>query len=227
MQCDPIGIIHSSFKDMRQVPRQSSLVPNMTAYIELTGPVRDALIGLEEYSHIWILGDFHQSLNKHPMVQPPRLNGGWKGVYATRAPNRGNAISLSVAEIDRIAYPRIYIKGVDLLDGTPVLDIKPYIPMYDAHPEAKVPDWIEGYKPLGPFTFKDAAIEKICTVRPEIIECIQTDLRSKKLRRTQRLSQEPLPMVFHTKDLEVDYTIDPDMSVTIDRIEKRSAKNES
>lgn len=222
MHCEPIGIIHSSFKDMRQIPRQSSLVPNMTAYIELTGPARDALIGLDEYSHIWILGDFHQSLNKHAMVQPPRLNGGWKGVYATRAPNRANAISLSVAEIERIAYPRIYIKGVDLLDGTPVLDIKPYIPMYDAHPEARVPEWIQEYTPLGPFAFKDAAIEKICTVRPEIVQCIQTDLRSKKLRREQRLSEAPLPMVFHTKDLEIDYTIMPDKSVTIDRIEKRN-----
>jgi tRNA-Thr(GGU) m(6)t(6)A37 methyltransferase TsaA len=220
MNCEPIGIIHSPFKDMRQIPRQASLVPSLGAYIELTGPVRDSLIGLEEFSHIWILGDFHQALNKHPMVQPPRLNGGWKGVYATRAPNRANSISLSIAEIDRIVWPRIYIRGTDLLDGTPVLDIKPYIPMYDSKPLAKVPEWIEAYEPLGPFTFKYATLEKICTARPELIECIQTDLRTKKLRKEQKRDQKPIAMEFDAKDLKVFYTIMPDKSVTIDEIEK-------
>lgn len=223
MNAKPIGYIRSPFKDVWQVPRQSALVPDMDAYIELDGPARDSLIGLEEYSHIWVLGDFHESLNKHAMVQPPRLNGGWKGVYATRAPNRANSISLSVAQIERIAWPRIYIKGVDLLDGTPVLDIKPYIPMYDSHPEAKVPDWIAGYTPLGPFTYKGENSEKICAARPEIIQAIQTDLRSKKQRADQKRLGVPLSMEFHTKDLTVHYTINTDMSVIVGSIEKRAA----
>ncbi len=142
----PIGIIHSCFKEKFGVPRQSGLVPAAEASLELLPPYdrEEALRGLEDFSHVWLLFVFHQATggNWQPTVRPPRLGGNRRlGVFATRSPFRPNPIGLSAVELGPIERAdgrlRIQLRGADLVDGTPVLDIKPYIPYADSIPSAR------------------------------------------------------------------------------------------
>jgi len=141
-----IGIIHSCYKDKFAIPRQARLVTAATAFIELYPPYDsiEAVRGLEDFSHLWISFIFHRHLDKgwHPTVSPPRLNGKQKfGVFATRSSFRPNPIGLSLVEISHIekkgSQSLIHINGVDLLDKTPVIDIKPYVPYSDSIADAK------------------------------------------------------------------------------------------
>ena len=143
---DAIGIVHSCYKDKFAIPRQARLVTEATACIELYPPYNEleAVRGLEGFSHLWINFIFHRHVDKgwSSTVNPPRLNGKQRfGVFATRASYRPNPIGLSLVEIDTIEQKGssllIHIKGADLLDKTPIIDIKPYIPYSDSIPDAK------------------------------------------------------------------------------------------
>lgn len=143
---DPIGIIHSPFREKFGIPRQPLLVPEARATLELLAPYDrlEALNGLEGFSHVWLTFVFHQALREQwqPTVRPPRLGGNRRiGVFASRSPFRPNPIGLSVVGLEGIGVvegrAELQLYGVDLLDGTPVLDIKPYIPYVDSVPEAK------------------------------------------------------------------------------------------
>jgi tRNA-Thr(GGU) m(6)t(6)A37 methyltransferase TsaA len=140
-----IGIIHSCFKEKFGIPRQPGLTPLATAQLELLHPYnnRDALDGLEDCSHIWVQFVFHANKREEwkPKVKPPRLGGNKSlGVFATRSPTRPAPIGLSVVKLDGITDVdgklMLNLSGIDLLDGTPVLDIKPYVPYVDIVPEA-------------------------------------------------------------------------------------------
>lgn len=142
----PVGIVHSCFPEKFGIPRQPGLVKEAHARLELLAPYdrREALEGLEAFSHLWLIFVFHASLQEgwKPTVRPPRLGGNKRvGVFASRSMFRPNPIGMSVVELERIdtdASPAcLYLKGVDLLDGTPVLDIKPYLPYVDAIPDAR------------------------------------------------------------------------------------------
>lgn len=142
-----IAHIHTDFKSKFGVPRQAGLVDALEGKIvfEPLYRVADALRGLEGFSHLWLIWDFSEAHRDDwsPTVRPPRLGGNQRmGVFATRSPFRPNPIGLSSVEISRIDLhtpdgPVIYIKGADLMDGTPIYDIKPYLPFTDAHPEAR------------------------------------------------------------------------------------------
>jgi tRNA-Thr(GGU) m(6)t(6)A37 methyltransferase TsaA len=143
---EPIGIIHSPFREKFGIPRQPLLVPEAKARLELLAPYarEEALTGLEDFSHLWITFVFHQSMRGkwQPMVRPPRLGGNQRmGVFASRSPFRPNPIGLSVVGLEGISMANgkleLHLYGVDLLDGTPVLDIKPYIPYVDSIPDAQ------------------------------------------------------------------------------------------
>ena len=142
----PIGVIHSCFKEKFGIPRQPGLAPAATATLELLPPFdRDeAVRGLDGFSHLWVIFLFHASADQgwSPTVRPPRLGGNDRlGVFATRSTFRPNPIGLSVVELAGVARHSgrllLELKGVDLLDGTPVLDIKPYVPYADALPQAR------------------------------------------------------------------------------------------
>ena len=142
MNIEPIGIIHSCFKEKFGIPRQSGMVKTATATLELLPPfnAEEALRGIEEFSHLWIIFAFHESICEtfQPTVRPPRLGGNIrKGVFATRAPFRPNPIGLSVVELKGVNGTTLELAGGDFLDGTPVLDIKPYIPYADSIPDAQ------------------------------------------------------------------------------------------
>ena len=147
----PIAIIKNDFKEKFGIPRQSGLVREVTSRIIFDEKYRnpDAVRGLDEFSHLWLIWVFSEGFASReknttfsPTVRPPRLGGNERvGVWATRSPNRPNPIGLSCVEIvsveaDTPDGPVITVRGADLMDGTPILDIKPYIAYADAHPDA-------------------------------------------------------------------------------------------
>ena len=141
-----IARIHSDFQEKFGIPRQSGLVEELQARVVFEPPYRnpDALRGLEEFSHIWLIWQFSRTAREgfSPTVRPPRLGGNQRlGVFATRSPFRPNPIGLSLVRLveigqDRETGPVLLVAGADLLDGTPIYDIKPYLPYADCRPEA-------------------------------------------------------------------------------------------
>ncbi|MCD8326176.1 MAG: tRNA (N6-threonylcarbamoyladenosine(37)-N6)-methyltransferase TrmO [Lachnospiraceae bacterium] len=141
-----IAKIHTDFPTKFGVPRQSGLVDALKGRIVFLPEYRqpEAFRGLEEFSHIWVLWEFSQAKrdNWAATVTPPRLGGRvHMGVFATRSPFRPNPVGLSCVKLDEIKFdeklgPVLHVSGVDMVDGTPVYDIKPYLPYADAHPEA-------------------------------------------------------------------------------------------
>jgi tRNA-Thr(GGU) m(6)t(6)A37 methyltransferase TsaA len=154
----PIGTIRSCFSEKFGIPRQARLVPEARGVLEILSPFdkAEAFRGLEAFSHVWLIFVFHQCLD-HPWkatVRPPRLGGNRRvGVFASRSGFRPNAIGQSAVQLLGIESKkgalRLNLGGVDLLDGTPVLDLKPYLPYADAIPEATA-----GYAPEAPTGLK-------------------------------------------------------------------------
>lgn len=142
----PIAHIENDFPTKFGIPRQSSRVEALKARIVFETEYRnvDACRGLEEFSHIWLIWEFSEAKRTKwsPTVRPPRLGGNIrKGVFATRSPFRPNSIGLSCVKLTKVSLdepdsPVLYVEGADLMNGTPIFDIKPYIPYADCHPEA-------------------------------------------------------------------------------------------
>ena len=147
MNIKPIAYIKTDFKEKFGIPRQSGLIENIYGEIIFEKQFRhpDALRGIEEYSHLWLIFDFSQNHRDefYPTVRPPRLGGNTRvGVFATRSPFRPNNLGLSCVKLEKIKFDEnlghtIIVSGVDLLDNTPIYDIKPYIPYCDCKPQAK------------------------------------------------------------------------------------------
>lgn len=186
----PIGFMRSCFKEKFAIPRQPQLAPAARGVLELIAPFdqSDAVQGLEQVSHVWLLFLFHQALEDKPRlkVRPPRLGGNQSmGVFATRATHRPNGIGQSVVKLDRVEAGRLWLSGIDLLDGTPVLDVKPYVPYADVIADARngmaaaAPEMI-------PVQWRDAALaqarEHGLRLEEPLIELIE-----------QCLAQDPRP----------------------------------
>lgn len=197
----PIGIVHSCFKEKFAIPRQPQLAPAAKGWIELSPPYNSpqAVAGLEKVSHIWLTFIFHKNIpaerncseqgltnEKHIRVRPPRLGGNEKlGVFASRATHRPNPIGQSVVKLDKIENGQLHISGLDLLDGTPILDIKPYVPYADIITDAsnaiadKAPELLQ-------VNFTDQTLqqakEQQQTLQQSLIELIE-----------QMLAQDPRP----------------------------------
>ncbi|QJP10878.1 tRNA (N6-threonylcarbamoyladenosine(37)-N6)-methyltransferase TrmO [Pseudomonas multiresinivorans] len=138
----PIGYVRSCFKEKFAIPRQPQLAPAATGVLELLPPfdTGNAVEGLEQVSHVWLIFLFHQALEDKPRlkVRPPRLGGNQSmGVFATRATHRPNGLGQSVVKLEKVEPGRLWLSGIDLLDGTPVIDIKPYVPYADIVPDAR------------------------------------------------------------------------------------------
>lgn len=140
----PIGVIESDFPDKFGIPRQPGLASTARASLVLAPPFDDPLTvrGLEAFSHLWLTFIFHASpLRWTPLVRPPRLGGNARvGVFASRSTHRPNRLGLSLVELaglDTMRGVRLHLRGADLVDGTPVLDIKPYLPWAEARPDAR------------------------------------------------------------------------------------------
>ena len=140
-----IAHIQTDFKDKFGIPRQSGRVPSLLGRIVFEEEYRnpDALRGIEGFSHLWLIFDFSKSHREDwsPTVRPPRLGGNRRiGVFASRSPFRPNPVGLSVVKLERVEKGELIVSGVDLLDGTPIYDIKPYLPFADS-----ISDAVGGY----------------------------------------------------------------------------------
>ena len=141
-----IARIHTDFPEKFGIPRQSGLVDGLTGRIVFEEKYRnpDALRGIEGFSHLWLIWQFSRAVREDwsPTVKPPRLGGNQRmGVFATRSPFRPNPIGLSCVRLQRVEPhtsqgPVLWVAGIDLLDGTPIYDVKPYLPYADCRPEA-------------------------------------------------------------------------------------------
>ena len=146
MEMKPIGWIRSDFDSKFGIPRQSGVVEELRAQVVFAPEyrVREAFRGLEGFSHLWLLWEFSETNRESwsPTVRPPRLGGNRRmGVFATRSPFRPNPIGLSCVRLERVELdgpegPVLHVLGADLLDGTPIFDIKPYLPYTDCRPDA-------------------------------------------------------------------------------------------
>ena len=196
-----IARIHTDFPEKFGIPRQSGLIEELKSMIVFEPEFRDAnaLRGIEEYSHLWLIWEFSENVRDpkkwspteavrdtwSPMVRPPRLGGNKRvGVFATRSPFRPNPIGLSSVKLERVEQhpalgPVLHLSGADLMDGTPILDIKPYLPHVDSHAEA-----------LGSFTEKTKEYFIPVEIPDELLEKIPAD-RREALKKV--LEQDPRP----------------------------------
>lgn len=149
-----VARIYTQFSEKFGIPRQSGLVKSLLAEIHFEGEFKnaDAVRGIEDFSHLWLLWGFTRAQYKGAVtVAPPRLEGSEKkGVFATRSPFRPNSIGLSSVKLEKVEYkangePVLIVSGADILNGTPIYDIKPYLPYTASHPEA-VGGFAEAYK---------------------------------------------------------------------------------
>lgn len=194
MICNTIAHIETDFASKFGVPRQAGLVPELEGRIVFEPEYRnaDALRGMEGFSHLWLIWEFSEcsKVRESPTVRPPRLGGNIRmGVFATRSPFRPNPIGLSSVKISRIELntpdgPVIYVKGADLMNGTPILDIKPYLPFTDSHPEA-----------LGGYTDQTRLQEPLEVIIPDDIRTtLLNKIGQERLSALcQVLSQDPRP----------------------------------
>jgi tRNA-Thr(GGU) m(6)t(6)A37 methyltransferase TsaA len=127
----PIGTIHSPFHEKKDMPIQPTGAAGVTGTIELLEEFKDGLTDLDGFSHIILLYHFHRS-EEFKLKVVPFMDTEPRGLFSTRAPNRPNAIGLSIVQLERVEKNILHIKNVDVLDGTPLLDVKPYIPEFDA-----------------------------------------------------------------------------------------------
>lgn len=207
-QIDPIGVIHSPYSEKFAVPRQPNLVSAGEGELHLLPPFNDPLSikGLEQFSHIWLLFLFHHIENDkwNKTVRPPRLGGNKSiGVFASRSPFRPNHIGMSAVELLDIIVEKkqiiLKLGSLDLVDGTPIIDIKPYLPYSDSHPDAKA-----GYAQLIPndmLTVEFAPevcpiIAKYQSTYPQLAELI-----------SQVISQDPRPAYKKTSSESQTYGI--------------------
>jgi len=155
IELQAIGIVHSPFKERFTAPRQPGLSEPSKGRIELNGGLNfeQALTDLDSFTHIWVIYWMHLNQGWNPTVMPPRGSDVRRGLFSTRAPHRPNSIGLSVVALTSIKKRTLFIEGLDMLDGTPVLDIKPYLPYADSIKDASH-GWLD---PNTPFTFSSTS----------------------------------------------------------------------
>ncbi|MFP5519994.1 MAG: tRNA (N6-threonylcarbamoyladenosine(37)-N6)-methyltransferase TrmO [Bdellovibrionia bacterium] len=190
----PIGYLQSPFKDKFGIPRQSGMAPKARGVIKLVDDpdIKTALRTLEEFSHIWVIFVFHNHGGKNwkPSIRPPRFGGSKKvGVLSSRSPHRPNPIGISALKleslnIEALGGPELVVSGIDLLDETPILDIKPYLPYSDSIPEAHG-GWAHDPIPTYEVEFSEKALESMQQIvenglphfRDFILDIIELDPR--------------------------------------------------
>ncbi|MEE1053272.1 MAG: tRNA (N6-threonylcarbamoyladenosine(37)-N6)-methyltransferase TrmO [Acutalibacteraceae bacterium] len=186
MEIKPIAHIKTDFKEKFGIPRQSGIIEQITGEIIFEKEFRnpDALRGIEEYSYLWLIFDFSKNHREKflPTVRPPRLGGNERrGVFATRSPFRPNNLGLSCVKLEKIKTDKnsgkiLVVSGVDLLDNTPIFDIKPYIPYCDCKPDAtgSFSDSFKDYK-IDVFYDEDVFKNIDLKTKEQIIKIIEQD----------------------------------------------------
>jgi tRNA (adenine37-N6)-methyltransferase len=211
----PIGHVQCRQRYRYEAARQASIAPDNEAWIQLADDVRlrDGLRGLEGFERVWVIYELHLNETWHPLVQPPREDMGKLGVFATRAPHRPNRIGLSCVRLLGIEGARLHIAQHDLLDGTPVIDLKPYVPYADAFPRARA-GWIDTYEErVFTLEIEDAARQQIDWVADnagwDLVNFLQVQLRTDPTdARRKRVSSTATGYRIAFRTWRVDYRVD-------------------
>lgn len=197
----PIAYIKTPYPEKFSIPRQSRLTPSIFATVELAGDYAhsEAIKGIEQFSHLWLVFEFHQHSSWQEKVRPPRLGGNESvGVFASRSPFRPNQLGLSVVElisVETTPNVRLTVRGADIVDGTPIVDIKPYIPYVDAVADAKggfadsEPDLLQVEFSEAATQYLEASGAQSNGLRAAIIDVLQQDPRPAyhKVKSTKRV----------------------------------------
>lgn len=201
-QLEVIGWVKSCYQEKFAIPRQSGLVTSAKAELTLVEPFNqpEAVEGLAGFSHVWLSFIFHQNLAAgwQPRVRPPKLGGNKKmGVFATRSPFRPNGLGLSLVKLDKVCTEKgvtLHLSGIDLLDGTPVVDIKPYVPWIDYQPQASG-GWAKPNEPLLAVSFSPQALEFLTGLEKHQQTTANSDYPANELKQliSQVLAQNPKP----------------------------------
>jgi tRNA-Thr(GGU) m(6)t(6)A37 methyltransferase TsaA len=154
----PVGIVHSPLKEASGAPIQSFVARDIEGVVEVLPQYVEGLRDIEGFSHLILIYHFHLS-SKSSLIVRPHLDDGTHGVFATRAPARPNPIGISVVRLVRVDGTRLYVTGLDILDGTPVLDIKPYVPQFDATGTERI-GWLRGRIHMAKGTKDDGRFQK-------------------------------------------------------------------
>lgn len=223
-----IAHVKSDFPEKFGIPRQSGLTGLVSQIIfEPEYRVPEAFRGLEGYSHIWILWEFSEAIQKEwsPTVRPPKLGGNTRmGVFATRSPFRPNPIGLSSVKLEKIDFdckeaPVLYVSGADIMDGTPVYDVKPYLAYTDSHPEAaggfSVPDSGEKLQ----VEFAEGQLEKL----PERLKKGLTEVLAQDPRPAYQNSPERV-YIMDFAEFEIKFTVKENV-LTVAEINQRQEEN--
>lgn len=198
MELKEIAKIHTDFPEKFGIPRQSGLVNGLKGHIIFSPEYRnpDAVRGLEEFSHLWLVWGFSEVKRDGwtATVRPPRLGGKVrKGIFATRSPFRPNPLGLSSVALDCVTFdpkfgPIIHVSGIDMLDGTPIYDIKPYLPHIDAHPDAAGGFALTASKEQLTVDFPDVLLQKIApSDRTALLELLAQDPRDRYIHDPKRV----------------------------------------
>lgn len=212
-----IGVLRSCFREKFGTPRQPHLVPGATASLKIARQFQpeQSLVGLDGFSHVWLLSYFHLNTNTRfsAKVHPPRLKGETIGLFASRSPHRPSPIGLSVARLVKIENGTIHLSGIDLVDGTPILDVKPYIPGSDSFPEAS-----SGWTAHAPFPsltveFSDKSLTDIASAEKRLktsgLKQLLADVLSQDLRNPRDKSQrkDGVELGFFLHDFDAHFTV--------------------
>ncbi|XP_077461472.1 tRNA (adenine(37)-N6)-methyltransferase [Stigmatopora argus] len=192
IQTLPIGHIRSCFSEKNGTPRQPTVCGPSRAELQLEQRVfnnpEHALIGLEQFSHIWVIFLFHKNghLSHKAKVKPPRLNGERVGLYSTRSPHRPNALGLTLAKLDKIVGDTLHLSDIDMIAGTPVLDIKPYISDYDTPCSRKTADCHSNtdpapLSPSDPINMQLKETEHHFDANPNPLHCCQSHVSERDI----------------------------------------------
>ena len=229
IEFEAIATIHSPYKEKFAVPRQPGLVPSAKAELEILPPYNDinAFSGLADFSHLWLVFVFHKNHQLgswNPTVRPPRLGGNKRmGVFATRSPIRPNPIGLSLVEyhgiIEKDGKIFLQLSNIDLVEGTPIIDIKPYIPYADAKIDA-----IAGYAQEEPcntmeINFSTQAkqvIQKLRDEYPELQQLITEVLQQDPRPAYKKNKQDPKVYAVNLSDFNVSWTSNEKQTIVID-----------
>lgn len=223
-----IGVLRSCFREKFGAPRQPLLVPGATASLTVSKEFlpEHALAGLERFSHVWLISYFHLNTNKtlRPKIHPPRLKGGSVGVFASRSPHRPSPIGLSLARLVKVDGATVHLAGIDLVDETPILDLKPYVPEWDIAAGASH-GWVKDAPfPTLKVAFTKRALADIKAAERRLktkgLRKLLTDILTQDIRNPRDKSQneDGLDLGFFLHDFDAHFSVTKGIA-TVDRLE--------
>jgi tRNA-Thr(GGU) m(6)t(6)A37 methyltransferase TsaA len=220
-----IGTLTTPFGEKFGVPRQSLMMAAATGVLTLKPEPawRTAVQDLERFSHVWLIWVFHKASGPwHPLIETPRVGEPKRGLFATRSPDRPNPIGMSVVKLDRVVAdalngPEIHVSGVDILDGTPVLDVKPYVPYVDAVSDANsgwltsdIERYVVEFSPESLASIEGLQNTRHPHLRQLLVQMLELDPRPTSQRRAAPVGDprsEGAPFAFRVLDLDVRWQI--------------------